>query len=169
MLDTITLLLCVDPGTSPCLRSKEPSGRRGATLEGRRPESDGGWAGEPVPQSNRLHNVWVRCKRKMWSLLIKLWRILRWQQRSMKQAQAPGNCGRAAACLWPVVGPLCSGQGTLPCLGQGMLVGGGRGGPSSSSSSGLLWEDHSIMSPDFLWSAFFTPSTLFSHLQTRDI
>ena len=60
-----------------------------------------GWAGEPVPQSDRLHNVRVRCKRKMWSLL-KLWRILRWQQRSMKQAQAPGDCGRAAARLWPV-------------------------------------------------------------------
>lgn len=68
-----------------------------------------------------------------------------------------------------VDGPLCSGQGALYCPGQGMPVGGGRGGPSSSSSSGLPWKDRSTMSPDFLLSVFSTPFTLFSHLQARDI
>lgn len=79
MLDTIILLLCVDPGTSLCLRSKEQCGPAGELVGnhpkggGQRVTGNGQESG--LPKNDCLCNLQGLVLKKNVSRLLKLLRI----------------------------------------------------------------------------------------------
>lgn len=118
----------------------------------------------PFPKEDCLCNLWSLVRKENVKPLVKLLRMLRWQQQNILPSTGPAQLRRAI----PGLG-LCTRSRLFHVENPKLcrVEGAEETDLSSSFSPSPLWDDDGTRSSGFLYSAFLIPLGLFSHLKAR--